>query len=167
MLSLALSTSPFAPPQACSAVAELIGSLRRCGARAARAPSRRQALIVGGDALQQRFCESVLQTLGVSVLLAPTCREALATLSDTHLDLVVVDEASAAREGDCWACLLDLLARMNRQHLYVIAEHDSGLRTPAWTQAARHVAKPIRAIDLVEATLRLPRPRVGTSALAV
>jgi hypothetical protein len=150
------SCSADAPSSQRSSVSDLVGSLTRA-ARPRSTAAMRRALIVGGDALHQRFCETFLRTLNVAVVLAPSCREGLRAIGEAGFDIVIVDEDAAEREHACWACL-DLLVRMNRGQLYVVSEA-RGLRglVGGEATAARPMPKPVRAISLVEALARLPR----------
>src|SRR5579862_8753078 len=97
-LALPMPLSLSDEPRGATGVTKLLRALaRRAPAGCARRrPVARSstALIVGGDANQRRFCETLLQALGLSVEVAGGCGPALKALARCSFGLVIVDGAT-------------------------------------------------------------------------
>jgi DNA-binding NtrC family response regulator len=114
------------------------------------------ALIIGGDASQRRFCETLLQALGVRVDVAGGCRQALLALERGRFGLVILDGAAPGLDDDFWARLGGLFVGRPAPWLYLVTDRNEDVPWAALRPAAlRAVPRPVRALTLVEAAHRL------------
>ena len=129
----------------------------RSRASDAVAPSALTALVVGGDCLQQRFCESFLQTLGLKVDVAANAENGITAAARSAYSLLIVDARSRGFDADLWTQVLEATAaRHSAPHpdVYVVVDEDSQHRGLGDCRAIQH---PIRAVNLVRAIERLSR----------
>jgi hypothetical protein len=148
---------------------EALGPQRRLGralrlvrhfADAARPPAkpcarRQSALVVGTDVGQNRFCEILLQALGLRVDIATSAAQALLALERGSFGLVIVDASALDLDRAFWSRLPGLLGQgaARGAHLYVVTDRD-GVR-PCASGGYRTLPRPVRALSLVEAAERL------------
>jgi CheY-like chemotaxis protein len=110
------------------------------------------ALIVGGDAGQRRFCEALLQALGLRVDVATNGCQALQALGRGSFGLVIVDGAAPDLDASFWARLRALAATPGSPRLYVVTDRKGGrLHAASAAAAVRAMPRPVRALSLVEA----------------
>lgn len=112
------------------------------------------ALVVGGDCAQQRFCETFLRTLGLSVDVVASAEDGLTAALRSSYALIIVDERTRGFDADLWSQVLG--AKANRgapaPDIYVVVEGEGRPRGDC-----RPIQRPIRAVNLVRAIERLSR----------
>ena len=110
------------------------------------------ALLVGGDVGQRRFCETLLQALGLRVDVAANACQALQALERDCFGLVIVDGAAPDLDAPFWARLRSLAATPGSPRLYVVTDRKGGrLHAASAASALRAIPRPVRALNLVEA----------------
>jgi len=124
---------------------------RRTPPRPRRIAPSRSALVIGGGASQQRFCQTFLEALGLRVVVAYDFQAAARALAAQPHQLVILDSQTRGFDPDVWSRLLEATAAsfgLDRL-IYVVAEAPSE-RPPI--AADGYIERPVRAIDLVRAT---------------
>ena len=135
-------------------VRSLVAIARQTGA----APAPRPALIVVDDARQRRFCETVLQALGVTTDVAAAGAQALQALERRSFGLVILDASAPDIDADFWRRLEQLFERRETPTFYLITDPEGRRPDHAPRLAAvRAIPRPVRALNLVEAAQRLRR----------
>jgi CheY-like chemotaxis protein len=119
------------------------------------------ALVVGGDACQQRFCQTFLQTLGLTVEVASNDQDGLRAVASAAYGLVIVDARTRGFDAGVWSCVLEATAAKTASatpDVYVV----TGDEAPEAARmvdlgAYRPIQRPVRAIHLIRAIERMSR----------
>ena len=126
--------------------------LRRKISAPTPAPADIRVLVVGGDACQQRFCETFLATMGIAVDLAAGAEEGLTALKRAVYGLVIVDNRTRGFDAEAWSRVIAGAARGGvSADLYVVTDDEDE------RASGRVMRRPLRAIHLLRAVERLPR----------
>lgn len=119
------------------------------------------ALVVGGDACQQRFCETFLQTLGLSVEVAANAQDGLRAAASAAYGLVIVDARTRGFDAGLWSQILEATAAKTASaapDVYVVTNDAKEASAQAIELgASRPIQRPVRAVDLIRAIERMSR----------
>jgi CheY-like chemotaxis protein len=119
------------------------------------------ALVVGGDACQQRFCETFLQTLGLTVEVAPNAQDGLRAAASAAYGLVIVDARTRGFDAGLWMQILEATTAKTASaapDIYVVTNGAGDAPALAIELgASRSIQRPVRAVDLIRAVERMSR----------
>lgn len=158
---VARRAAPFQVPimlrSAPGALAAARAALRARRSEGRALSTRVAALVVGGDSGQQRFCESLLQTLGLTVDLAPNAEDGVTAAARSPYRLVIVDVRPRGFDADLWLQVLQATASRHggpTPDVYVVVDDETQWQGPTDCRPIQH---PVRAVNLVRAFERLSR----------
>jgi CheY-like chemotaxis protein len=123
---------------------------------AAGTPPGPTALLIGGDPAQQRFCQTFLQTLDVTVEVARNFQDGMHALAASSFGLVIVDARTRGFDAGLWSCVLTAKAARGgpAAKIYFVTD-DSRMPNAQIAGTWDCLCRPVRALDLVRVVERL------------